>query len=154
MWFKLQVVPFMNLCVLLFDVQMLTMAVSSWWNFSLINMYMSFHFFSLDLVSSHICQILKWLTFRSVCLEYLFPFFYHDVSSLLDVKVYFLNAVEGWVLFLPSVSLCLFTGKLRPMMQRVINQQCLLIPYILLQGYVCVCFLSSDLLVWDYLFLC
>jgi hypothetical protein len=63
-----------------------------------------------------------------------------------------------------SVNLCLFIGKLRPLMLRVINERCLLILVILLWCVcvcvcVCVCararacFPSFDLLVWDYLFL-
>ena len=59
--------------------------------------------------------------------------FYSEVMPILDVKACFLDTVEGWILFsIHSVSLCLFIGKLRPLMLRDINEQRLLITIILL----------------------
>ena len=93
----------------------------------------------------------------SICLEYLLPSFYPEIMSILDVKLCFLAAAAGWILFSHlfcwSVS---FGGELRPLMLRDINEQCLFIPVIMVVYFVVVVPFppSFDMLVWDYLFLC
>jgi hypothetical protein len=55
------------------------------------------------------------------------------------MKVYFLDAAEGWILFPhPFVSLCLFIGGLRPLILRDNNDPLWLIPDIWLWCYLCV----------------
>lgn len=102
---------------------------------------------------------LHWLVFLDLFAWNIFSSFYPELMSIFDVKVYFLDAAKGTVLFLllllllfnlvcSSVSLL---GELKPLMLRVINEQCLLIPAILLwYGLGSV---SLYLLFWDFIFL-
>ena len=54
--------------------------------------------------------------------DIIFPFFCPTVITILDVKVCFLDATEGWILFG-----ILFVGELRLLMLRDINELCLFI---------------------------
>ena len=66
-----------------------------------------------------------------------FHHFYTEVMTIFDIKVYFL---AGSWFQIHSGSLCLLFGKLRSLTLRDINDQCLLIPVILLlfaSVYIC-----------------
>ena len=64
----------------------------------------------------------------TICLENYFPAFYSEVVSVFVTEVHFLYAENtGSCLFIQSVSLYLFIGKLSPLMLRDIRHQRLLI---------------------------
>lgn len=94
-------------------------------------------------------------------LRILFPYFYFELVSVLNAKVYFLHQKDASCFFIYSIHLCHFIGELRTLTLRDIKEKCLLISVILFVGCCCccgggvcvfVCFSSFDLLLWDYLF--
>ena len=103
--------------------------------------------FSLISRKSSISLLLPW----SICLANLLP----ACLSLLLSCVSCIQKNDGFYSHIHSVSVCLFTGELSPLMLRDINVQWLLLSAILiLVVLVCVCVsLLLILMVWNYLFL-
>lgn len=84
------------------------------------------------------------LLLRFICLEYLFPSFYFEVMSILDVKVCFRCSKRMSPLFTSILLICVI-GKLRPLILRNISEPvvgdsaatvCFLFYYLLVCGYL------------------
>lgn len=119
----------LNLAFVLFDAQMLTIPMCSCWIFFFDESIGFFLWLSYLLFPISSDQF--WFEFyfvrysngdgslflKSICLEYLFPFFYPEVISAFDIKVCFLRGSDGWIryFFFHSVSLCQFIRGLKPM---------------------------------------
>lgn len=95
-------VCFRNLYDLVFGtwivrIEMLIGGFFFWWVCSVFP-----YIFWLFLIWILFCQVLIWhqqLAFIVICLQYLYPYFYSDVISILYVNVSFLSTAGEWILF-------------------------------------------------------
>jgi hypothetical protein len=79
--------------------QMLRNETSSWWIFPLKSIRCPFPFLLINFGWKSIWLGYTSLLHVSICLENIFLTLYSDIMSITDVEVYFLYAVERWILF-------------------------------------------------------